>query len=56
MIRSGQDSHYGAAHAAELAGRTQVARKRYEHLFEMAGEGDGRRKEMNRARSFLAKR
>lgn len=48
------NGHYGAALAAEQAGMTALARKHYEALIEMAGNGDGRREEVARARERLA--
>ncbi len=49
------DGHYGAARAAELADRPSVARRHYERLVEMAGRGDGRRDELERAREYLTR-
>ena len=49
------NSHYGAARAAESAGKPELTRKHYKQLVAMAGAGDGRRKELGQARDFLAK-
>ncbi len=50
------NSRHGAARAAELAGKRDLARTHYEHLLEMAGKGDGRREELDQARRFMAAR
>jgi Tfp pilus assembly protein PilF len=49
------NSHYGAARAAESAGKPEVARTHYEQLVAMVGDGDGRRKETKHAQDFLTK-
>jgi hypothetical protein len=46
------NGHFGAARAAELAGKGAVARKHYERAIELAGAGDGWRKELAIARAF----
>jgi tetratricopeptide (TPR) repeat protein len=43
----------GAARAAELAGKTDVARDDYRQLLELARDGDGQRPELAQARAFL---
>src|SRR6185503_8784148 len=40
------NSHYGAALAAQKAGRTDVMRDHSRRVIEMAGQGDGRREEI----------
>lgn len=45
---------YGAARAAELAGRTDTAAARYASLVELAGEGDDGIEAIDRARAYLA--
>jgi hypothetical protein len=45
---------YGAAHAAELAGKKDVARRRYAELLASTRAGDGRRPELAHARAYLA--
>jgi tetratricopeptide (TPR) repeat protein len=50
------NAHFGAARAAEQAGKPEIARKHFQHLIDLAGEGDGRREELARARAFLAQR
>jgi hypothetical protein len=45
---------YGAARAAELAGKKDVARRRYTELLTSTRGGDGRRPELAHARSFVA--
>jgi tetratricopeptide (TPR) repeat protein len=47
------NSHDGAARAAERAGKHDVARLHYEQIVAMAGDGDGLRDELERARAFL---
>jgi tetratricopeptide (TPR) repeat protein len=44
---------YGAAQAAELSGKLDVARKFYETLLEVTRAGDGARPEIKRAREFV---
>ena len=46
--------HHGAARAARAAGLPEVARKHFEQLIELAGNGDGRRDVLEQARRFLA--
>jgi tetratricopeptide (TPR) repeat protein len=46
-------SLYGAAHAAELAGKKDVARRRYTELLTSTRSGDGHRPELAHARAFL---
>ncbi len=46
------NSHFGAARAAELTGRKEIARKHYGEVVAMAQSGDGRRDELNLARQF----
>ncbi len=50
------NSHYGAARAAELAGKADISQEHYRQLVAMAGEGDGRRETLDHARAYLAKR
>jgi tetratricopeptide (TPR) repeat protein len=50
------NSHDGAARAAERAGRPDVARVHYAEIVAMAGDGDGLRDELDRARAFLGAR
>lgn len=50
------NGHLGAARAAELANKPAIARAHYQGLVILAGEGDGRREELARAREFLARR
>lgn len=50
------NAHFGAARAAEQAGKPDLARKHYQHLTDLAADGDGRREELARARAFLAQR
>lgn len=45
---------YGAAHAAELAGETDMARIHYEELVELSADADGERAELAAAKAFLA--
>jgi hypothetical protein len=45
---------YGAAHAAALARRRDVARQRYGELLEITKAGDGHRPEIGEAHAFLA--
>ena len=47
--------HYGAARAAEKAGNSDAARKHYEHLLEMARDGEGWREEKAQAKEFLSR-
>jgi tetratricopeptide (TPR) repeat protein len=49
------NGHFGAAQAAEKAGKRDLARKHYAALVEMAGSGDGLRPELKIARQALAK-
>jgi tetratricopeptide (TPR) repeat protein len=44
---------HGAAQAARLAGKEAEARKYFEELIALAGEGDGKRREIDEARQFL---
>jgi len=44
---------FGAAHAADEAGKKDAARKYYGQLLELAKDGDGSRPEIARARAFL---
>lgn len=46
-------SHHGAGLAAERCGKPDVARRHYEALLAMAGDGNGRREELARARAQL---
>jgi Tfp pilus assembly protein PilF len=50
------NGHYGAARAAEKAGKPDKAREHYRHAADLAAEGDGRRDELAKARAFLSKR
>lgn len=50
------NSLYGAGHAAEKAGKKELARKFYAKLAEIAAEDASRRAELTRAQSFLAPR
>jgi Tfp pilus assembly protein PilF len=43
----------GAAHAAEVAGRTEAARDYYRKLTDLARDGDGQRPELAHARAFV---
>jgi hypothetical protein len=43
--------YYGAAHAAELAGRDEIARANYEKLTTLTQKADSNRPEVLRARS-----
>ncbi len=43
---------YGAGRAAELSGKSDVARKHYEELLELARAGDGKRPELDHAKAF----
>jgi tetratricopeptide (TPR) repeat protein len=45
---------YGAARAAELAGRSATAAQYYRQLLDMCRAADGDREELRRARQFLA--
>jgi tetratricopeptide (TPR) repeat protein len=47
-------SLYGAAHAAELAGETETARRYYEELSTLAANADSERAEVAEATAFLA--
>jgi tetratricopeptide (TPR) repeat protein len=44
---------YGAARAAELAGRNEVAKANYEKLLELTAAAEGARKEIEEARHFM---
>jgi tetratricopeptide (TPR) repeat protein len=46
---------YGAARAAELAGKPALAAKRYRELLQLAQVGDGKRPEWVAAKAYLAK-
>jgi tetratricopeptide (TPR) repeat protein len=48
------NGHHGAGRAAAQAGKPAVACRHYQHLVELAGDGDGRREELERARLYLA--
>jgi len=50
------NGYYGAARAAELAGQPDRARKHYADLLKMAGAGDGRREQLERAQRSVASR
>ena len=50
------NAHFGAARAAEQAGKPDIARKHYQHATDLAADGDGRREELAKARAFLAQR
>jgi tetratricopeptide (TPR) repeat protein len=49
------NAHYGAGRAAERAGKADVAAQHFARLIENAGQGDGRREELEHARRFLNK-
>jgi len=46
---------YGAARAAELAGQTDPARRRYTELLDLMSSADPDRPELQRARTFLGR-
>jgi tetratricopeptide (TPR) repeat protein len=48
--------YYGAARAAELAGKAEVARDDYSKLLELTVRADGDREEILRAREFVVKK
>jgi tetratricopeptide (TPR) repeat protein len=48
-------AHFGAGLAAERTGKTDVARKYYEHLLEMSAGGDGWRDERAIAQKYLSR-
>jgi tetratricopeptide (TPR) repeat protein len=50
------NGHFGAARAAEKAGKADIARTHYGHLLEMTKDGDSSREELKLARDFLASR
>ena len=50
------DGLYGAAHAAELAGKTDAANTYYAKLVEICGGSNSDRPELNHARQLLAKK
>jgi hypothetical protein len=45
---------YGAARAAELSGRHEVARANYDKLLKLTAPAEGARKEIEEARHFMA--
>src|SRR5262249_37596868 len=47
--------HFGAGRSAERAGKSDVARKHYEHLLEMSTGGEGWREERAAAQGFLSR-
>jgi tetratricopeptide (TPR) repeat protein len=47
--------HYGAGRSAERAGKSELARKHYEHLLEMSTGGEGWREERAVAQDFLSR-
>ncbi len=49
-------SVFGAAHAAELAGDSTIARVRYREFLKLMAKGDGGRVELWAAREYLARR
>jgi len=49
-------SLFGAAHAAELAGDSTIARVRYREFLKLMEKGDGGRVELWTAREFLSRR
>jgi tetratricopeptide (TPR) repeat protein len=46
---------YGAAQAAELAGRPDVARENYQALLTLTAPADSERKEIAQAKAFVAR-
>jgi tetratricopeptide (TPR) repeat protein len=48
--------YYGAARAAELAGKEDVARDNYSKLLELTNRADAKRIEIDQAREFMAKK
>jgi tetratricopeptide (TPR) repeat protein len=49
------NGHFGAGRAAEKAGKKDVARRHYQHLLEMARQGDGGREELKLAREHMTR-
>jgi tetratricopeptide (TPR) repeat protein len=47
--------HFGAARAAERAGKADVARRQYQHVLEMSPDADGWREERAVAKEFLSR-
>jgi tetratricopeptide (TPR) repeat protein len=50
------NAHFGAANAAEQAGKPDIARKHFQHLADLAVDADSPREELTRARKFLSQR